>query len=497
MALAACVVSRIYFGLIFKAGTSDIGVYFEYAVQAIDLGQVPYSQASNPSPNFRNLQNLEYPPVGYWVTALPRRLPHEDLPRGPEEMSVDDRPVFDEELGRNLTTSEKRVSEFNRLYWDEYLTYADRFRWSMLLCDIGSFAIFCAILRRCRPEVLLWGMWGYTVATSLLGYVMFERFDMALTFALLSWAYCWLRAGESDSRAWIWSALAYTALGLGISLKLIPVILVPFALLCDLYALARPPRRWGLLIGPAMLVVAAVGPFAYYYSLVGKDLWGMFRYHQVRGIQIESSYATLMMLLKPAEELPCYFDFGSWNLGGTLEDPFLKASTWALIVALGGLGLRSLFAPAIGEKYDRVASFRMACVVIPVATLLAKVFSLQYLLWAVPMLLLGAAEYFSRRAFIATVVLITLACACTGFIFPYHYLDHMKVFPYSEEHPPLWTLITAEEGARGALDTGLARAVMITRNLVYGVLCAALYAMALLPTRTSLLPRGEEGSPSR
>lgn len=485
VALAVYVVSRIYFGLVFKAGTSDIGVYFDYAVQSIDLGQVPYSQTSAPSPHYRNLQTLEYPPVGYWVTALPRWLPHETLPRGPEDMPVDDKPVFDEDLGRFLTTSEKQANAFEQLRASEYWIYGDRFRVFMLLFDIGSFAFYCAILRRRRPEVLLWGMWGYTVATSLLHYVMFERFDMALTFALLAWSYCWLRAGESDAKAWAWSAAAYTALGLGISLKLIPVILVPFAVLCDLYALTRPTRRWSLLVGPLMLVVAAVGPFAYYYALVGDDLKGMFRYHQVRGIQIESSYATLMMLLKPAQELYCYFDFGSWNLGGTLEQPLLKASTWALLAALAGLGLRSLVAPQLGEKYDRAASYRMACVVIPVATLLAKVFSPQYLLWALPMLLLAASEFFSRRGFIATVVLVAIACAGSCFIFPYHYLDHMLVFPYTEDFRPRWTLITITEGTRGALDTGLARAVMIVRNLILGGLCAALFAMALLPTRAS------------
>jgi hypothetical protein len=493
VALAVYIVSRIYFGLFFKAGTTDIFVYFDYAVQAIDLGQVPYSTLSAPSPHYRNIQNLEYPPVGYWLTALPRRLPHETLPRGPENLNVD--VTYDEDLGRYLTIAESRDYEFRRKYDQEYWIYADRFRVLMLLFDIGGFAFFCGILRRRRPDVLLWGMWGYTISTSLLHYLLFERFDIALTFALLAWSYCWLRAEEPNAKSWAWSAAAYTALGLGISLKLIPVLLVPFALLCDLYALARPPRRWSLLVGPVLLIVAALGPFAYYYAIVGGDLKGMFRYHSVRGIQIESSYATLMMLLKPAEELYCYFDFGSWNLGGTLEAPLLKASTWALLAALAGLGLRSFVAPALGEKYDRAASYRMACVVIPVATLLAKVFSPQYLLWALPMLLLAASELFSRRGFIATVVLVVFACVCSCFIFPYHYLDQMLVYPYTEERRPLWTLIAMTEGNRGALDTGLVRAVMIVRNLILGGLCAALYVMALLPTRSATPTlEGERGT---
>lgn len=481
IALAIYVVSRVYFGLIFAAGTTYIYVYFDYAVQAHDFGETPYSKKNVKSDYYRDLTDLEYPPVGYWVTALPRLFPHEPLPRGPEEIDV----ASIENRDSSLTIEQAQGQELWRRYSDEYAVYSRLFRTEMLLFDIGTFILFCAILRRRRPDLLLWGMWSYAVSTSLLGYVMFERFDVALTFAFSAWAYCWLRAGEPGAKTWAWSAAAYTALGLGISLKLIPILLVPFALLCDLYALVRTPRRWSLLVGPAMLLVAALGPFAYYYALVGDDLSGMFQYHSERGIQIESSYATLMMLLKPAEELYCYFDYGSWNLGGTLEEPLRKASMWILVAALAGLGLRSLIAPLIGEKYDRAASYRMACVAIPVATLLAKVFSPQYMLWAAPMLLLAASEFFPRRAFIVAAVLTSIACACTGFIFPYHYLDHMKVFPYSEERPPYWTLITALQTDRGMLDTGLARAVIVLRNVIYGGVCAAVYVQALRRTKAA------------
>ncbi|MCE9606721.1 MAG: hypothetical protein K8U03_17665 [Planctomycetia bacterium] len=479
-ALLAFVATRIYFGLIFGAGTSDIGVYFDYVVQGVDFGLPPYFQKGVAPRYYRDIQNFEYPPVAYWVISLPRELSSWRLPINADGMDVEGMRMVDSK-GKVLTVEEMKWVEYLKLKEEHYRHYADHFRIWMLLFDVAGFALFCAILQRRRPEFLYWGMWGYTLTTAFLGYVMFERLDVALTFALLAWAYCQLRAGEGGPKTVAWSAAAYAALGIGISFKLIPVLLVPFALLCDFYALLRPPRRWSLLVGPAVLVVTAAAPFAYYYVIAGDDLWRMFKFHSVRGVQIESSYATLMMLLEPASELFCYFDYGSWNLGGKLEQPMLVASTWTLLVALAALGLRSLLSPTIGETYDRTASYRMACVVIPFATLLAKVFSVQYLLWAMPMLLLGAAERFSRRGYIATIVLAVAACAMTGYLYPYHYLDHMVIFPYTHEHSAPWTLIVIgdNDGASGALTTELPRTLMIARNLIFAGLCGALYLLTL------------------
>ncbi|MBA4020131.1 MAG: hypothetical protein C0483_23465 [Pirellula sp.] len=461
-AVVVYIVSRIGFYAFFSAATSDIWVYLNYVVQGVDYGRTPYLQSQPSSLLLRDIKIIEYPPTGYWVMALPRMLSHWRMPPEPTD------PALADAYGQKLLL--------------HYAHYDYGFRGLMLLFDIGAFSLFALILRRRRPEYLAWGLWGYVIGTSALGYVLLERFDICLTFCLMAWAYCWLRADDASPKSWLWSVASYAALGLGISLKLIPVIIVPFPLLADLHSLWRKPRNLRLLAGPVALCVTGLGPFAYYYALVGDDLWNMFEFHTVRGVQIESSYATVMMLALPADQLRCYYGYGSWNLGGAWEADLLVISSWLLPAVLLLFGFRALFAPALRETFDRSAAYRWACVTIPTATLLAKVFSVQYLLWAVPMLLLAGTELLPRRGFYALVAGSIVACGLTGLLFPHHYLDQMYALPYSAENPPPFTLIEhrrlidnerGEPILSGDLSTAAPRTMMTARNVIFAALCAA------------------------
>lgn len=461
-AAAAYVVSRFVFYACFSAATSDIWVYLNYVVQGVDYQRTPYLQSGPSSQLLRDIKLLEYPPAGYWAMAVPRMLSSWRMPAEPDD------PALADAYGQLLLT--------------HYAHYDYGFRGLMLLFDLGAFVLFALILRRRRSEYLAWGLWGYVLSTSALGYVLLERLDVGLTFLLLAWAYCWLRADDSPSRGWLWSAASYAALGIGISFKLIPIIVVPFPLLADLHALWRKPRELRLLAGPLALSITALGPFAYYYAQVGGDLWKMFEFHTVRGVQIESSYATVMMLAIPADQLRCYYGYGSWNLGGAGEEDLLAVSSWLLPAVLLLFGVRALAAPMLRETFDRSAAYRWACVTVPTATLLAKVFSVQYLLWAAPLLILAGAELFPRRGFQALVFGTVLACGLTGLIFPHHYLDQMYALPYSAENPPPFTLIEHrrlipnERGVpilSGDLSTGVPRTMMTARNVIFASLCAA------------------------
>ncbi|MBL9092383.1 MAG: hypothetical protein JNL96_14245 [Planctomycetaceae bacterium] len=478
IAVAAFLATRVYFYAFFSASISDVGVYFQYVVQGVDYGQTPYKQVESTS-TLRKLADLEYPPVAYWIMALPRELSSWRLPAEPVEQ-----PIFNKAIKR-VTPVWERYFELNDKH---YLHYDKQFRALMLLFDVAGFALFGAILRRRAPDLLTPGLWGYTLATACLGYVLLERLDVVLTFFLVAWAYCRLRADDADSAiAWLWCTAGYASLGLGIAFKLIPVLAVPFALWSDVPALRNNPRDWKRLLGPLVLVVTAVLPFVYYYRIVGDDLWNMFRFHTARGVQIESSYAAWMMVFEPAKELTCYFDFGSWNLGGPSEPRILKWATILLPAALFVLGVRALAAPLLRERFDGAAAVRYATAAVSTATFLSKVFSVQYLLWAVPLLLLGAAEHCGRRLFLAVVAGAVVSCALTGWLFPYHYQDTMLVAPYSKENPPHSVLIAdaragSYEGRSvdvGNPSQGFARDVMVARNLLFGLLTTALFCSTL------------------
>lgn len=402
------VVSRFYFLVCFSALASDVEVYFRYALAGVDRGLQPYSQ----------IDKLEYPPVAYWVMLWPRY-------------------AMSERFDEALTTRKEWI--------DHLLTYDIYFRGLMTLFDIAAFAFFTAIVRRRRPERLAWCMWGYTLTTSLLGYVLLERLDPGLTLSLMAWAYGSLRADdEREPRAVEWSAFAYAALGFGISYKLIPVLLAPFALLVDVSRLLRRgPTPWWW-VGPVTFLATAFGPYLYYYLQVGNDLGRMFAFHADRGVEIEAVYATVMMLFNSATELHCYYDYGCWNLGGTWERPLAKIATPLLIGVLGLMGLRCTWQAFRGPGFSRTAAYLAGLVVIPIAVGLSKVFSIQYLCWTLPLLILAAAEFCSARMFRIVVVASIISAGLSGFIFPYHFVESMNIYPYSDQSPARWTLIESD-----------------------------------------------------
>jgi len=503
-AVLTFVVTRIYLYGFMIAGVSDVTVYFPYAVMGVDGEMLPY----------RDIK-VEYPPVAYWTLCLPRalsdwRLSEAMLKRRAEtwtetwdRLAAGEDPQFSADFRALVAERDALDETFN-----QHLNHYDwGFRALMLGADLIAFGLFGLMFARRFPGLTAWGLWTYIAVTVLLGYLLFDRLDIGLTMLFIVWAYCWLRADgrKSDERAakrakegapvaagnyeWLWSAAGYAALGIGIGYKLIPLIVVPFALLADFVRVLPKSRDLRLLCGPAVLLITALGPFVYYYLLVGNDLGRMFAYHADRGLQIESSYATMLMLSEPWSQLVCYYDFGSWNLRGRWEPQLLKASTWLLLAVLAALGLRSLFVAWRGPTYDRTAAVRMGAVAVAAATFLAKVLSPQYLIWSVPLLLWGAAEYFSPRWFKVAAIGCVVMAACTSFLFPCHYVDHLIVPPYSAGlHPgeepflPLWSLIHTTDqplvNSRLAPD-GVPQTVLIVRNLIMGVLTGAVVVAAL------------------
>lgn len=459
-AVVAYLLSRFLLYACFSASSSDVFVYFNYSLAGVDYGLTPY----------RDIDRLEYPPTSYWIICLPRLFTYEPA----------DKLVYPAVTPEQVELYSKHIQRYDLA-----------FRGLMLLFDAASFWLLLAIAKRRRPDRQAWAAWGFVLSTSCLGYVLLERLDVAVTASILAWAYCGLRADDDDRRAWLWMILGYAALGFGVSYKLIPVLLVPFSVLADLVRIARKPHDWRLLAGWVALIVTAVGPFAYYYVTVGNDLGRMFQYHTVRGVEIESVAATAMMLGESREVLGPYFDFGSWNLSGPWERPLVAASTWILLGLLGVLGLRAVAAPWIGERYDRAAAFRFACVAISAALVATKVFSVQYLCWGLPLMILAAADLCTERVFRGIVVSSVLMAALTAFIFPHHFVDQMFIWPYSQEHQPAWQLIEStrwglhdgKEVLVGTLSThGPPLPVMIVRNVLF-VVCTSIVMIGVLKRR--------------
>ena len=214
------------------------------------------------------------------------------------------------------------------------------------------------------------------------------------------------------------------ALGLAASAKVYPLVLVP---LVGIYVWRRAgPRRTAAALGVFLIVAAAVVvPFAAY------DLHGVassFRSQAERGLQVESLGASLLLA---ADRLGLYdarvvetTGVAGRNLSGSLPDA----------VAVAALVLEGLAVLATWLLYTRVRDARARlplAFAAAVAGFLAftKVFSPQYLVWLVPLVVLAG----SWAALSLTA--LSLVIAQTWF-FHYHALFQLAW--------PTWLLLVRD-----------------------------------------------------
>jgi hypothetical protein len=395
LAIVAFVLTRAYLLLVFKPLVSDVArVYFHYAVQGVDKGLCPYRDFGGEnakSDSKAETKSIEYPPGAWWVMAVPRLL--------------STRPIVTELDARHAL-----------------LPYYVSYRWLMFVADLGAFGFMIALIRRRRPEYLAWGLWCYVVTTTVLGHVLYDRLDMVLLLLLAVWSYAWLRSDDADVLAAGWRLLSYFVLGLSIAYKLAPLVVVPFVLLADWQVTKSAGRK--LLRSAAALVMLAGGvllPGITFYREAGWGVLGFLKYHGQRPIEIESLYASAQMLLAPLGlPIEARYDFGSWNLESPLSPVLATLSTWIWLAALCCLGL---WAIVRGSKFDRTAGWRLACLNMLVTVVTAKVVSVQYLIWAIPLMLWLGAEVLSEREYVGLCGLSVLMATLTTWLFPYHFFD--------------------------------------------------------------------------
>lgn len=372
--------TRLYLLLFFLPQFSDLQVYFEYAVRSVDLHQTPYHEVS-----------IEYPPVAYWLMSLPRLISTEtvsdDVFQEPDELGV------------------------------LYSNYASTFRWTMLVVDLACFLLFLDAVRRRNSRHLTSAAWGYVLATAVLGHFLYDRLDLGLSLLFMIWLYARERSIEAATGT-RWNVLSYFTLGISVSYKLIGAVGLPFVFLADLLA-ARHQDNPVKSIGPLVLgsVAGVVGPLLLHYPTAGWSTLEFLRFHGARGIQIESLYASLLMFLSAfGHEISVQMGHGSANLVSSISSVLAAGSTMAV---LGSLLMLAVWAVTKSRRLDRAAGTRLGMLAILLTLLFSKVLSAQYLIFAVPLLLLLSAELLSVRAGAVMSVLVILQTLLTTIVVPY------------------------------------------------------------------------------
>ncbi len=194
IAIALFVVTRCYITFYLNPLITDITLYFDYSVRAIDRQKEPYRDFA-----------VEYPPAAWWSICAPRLLDERRLTQNPYS------PV-------NAS-----------IFYDYHRAY----RLEMALFEAVSFGLFLAIVRKRRPRSAGWAAMTYVVTTTILCHVLYDHLDEGtLLFSMLG-AYAWTRTLEPRRWSLVWSAAAFFFFGLGFSYKLFPIIAVPFLLLAE------------------------------------------------------------------------------------------------------------------------------------------------------------------------------------------------------------------------------------------------------------------------
>ena len=270
--------------------------------------------------------------------------------------------------------------------------YNAAFKCLMALCGVATLVLVALVLaelgasrRRLYVAVGL-----LALSPVALGPISLNTYDAWP--ALLTVLALWLFLRERQ-------VLGFAVLGLAITAKVYPLVLVPLA--CIFVWRRSGPRRVALGLAALVVVVAAVvAPFAAYAP---HGVFESFRSQAERGLQVESLGASLLLVL---DRLGLYdaqvvttTGVAGRNLSGSAADA----------IALVSLVLEGLAVAAVGVLYARVRDARAhlpLAFAAAVAGFIAftKVFSPQYLAWLVPLVVLADGAVAVALATVALVL---------------------------------------------------------------------------------------------
>ena len=312
--------------------------------------------------------------------------------------------------------------------------YPRMFATEMACFDLAT----CVLVLKCAElRATLWpkpvrASMLYTLVTAALYPILYTRFDLVPALLVLAAIHCLHRRRFRTSAA---------LLGAGGAVKLWPLVLVPIWLG---WAALRGGRKRFVSVG-LWVAAGAVLASLPVLPLARSEALSFLEFHAARGIQIESTWATLALALGQlglASVRPV-FNFGAFHLAGRVPSVFAAMSTPLLLVlalvpqALAiARGFRSEQGGGPSERaFDYAALGGMLGFIIA-----SKVLSPQYMLWIAPMLALAA----DGPADVAFVLAIG---ALTSAVYPY-------LSPALEQRAPghLWALLAV--GSRNLLLIG-------------------------------------------
>ena len=287
---------------------------------------------------------------------------------------------------------------------DQYVTTGFRrtFETIMWLCGAATLVAMAVVLRglrRSTPNV--WAALCFAAITPLLlGSVVLSRFDL-WPAAIVAAALAALVSGRLR--------LGHALLGLGVTAKLYPAVLLPLGVA---FVWKRAGRREALAcLGLALAVIVAV--FAPFVILSPGGVWQSFHVQLSRPLQVESLASALLLAGHHVFGLGVTGEtsYGSQNLGGGAADALAIAST--VVQASLLLWIWASFARGPGS---REALVRSSAATLCAFVAFGKVLSPQFPIWLIPVVPLVR----GRRGLLASA-LLAVALVLTQTWFPFRY----------------------------------------------------------------------------
>jgi uncharacterized membrane protein len=281
--------------------------------------------------------------------------------------------------------------------------YTKIFQFELLVFDIIGLLLIFDIARRLR-EAPWKALSIYTLAVLAVGPIIIQTFDIIPAVMTLAAIYLfWL--GKHNAS---WAVLA-----LGTLIKIYPIVIAPIFLLIYFKNRQFKQIRDGAVTFLAVCVITIL-PFI---ILGSGSILNLVSYHSQRGVQIESTYSAIVLVLAKLgfTTVRAEYSFGSLNIVNPTATVLANVSTYIMVVSLLIIYWFIYRQVKPGKsQFTRLGAYALLTLATTMAT--SKILSPQYFVWLIPIFPLICGRW--RTPILAIFILIG---GLTYDIFPLHY----------------------------------------------------------------------------
>jgi uncharacterized membrane protein len=260
-----------------------------------------------------------------------------------------------------------------RLFSSDPWGYQIAFGVEMYLIVAATAVVICVLAkergRSGNIEMAIFLILSLTMANFI-----FERFDLvpAALVALSFFFYSRKRYG-----------LAFAILAIATAVKIYPgilfiVYLMPFIVRHD---------RSRLMRNAALFIITGIAVTIPFIVMAPHDFTSFITYHSNRGVQLESTAASLFLLAKilGLADLNVMYSYGSFDIVSSGADMISPAIMPLMIIAIIAVYCAQYITTGSSEEENDKSVAFYSLAVIAVFIVFNKVFSAQYMIWLVPL----------------------------------------------------------------------------------------------------------------